>query len=267
RVKEVDMRLLEVEREKITAPVYRIRFQSGTKEVEELARSIQANGLLCPLLVKVAGGGKYSLVAGARRLAALDKLGWEKAPCLELGDADEGDSLIKGIAENIGRLDLFPLERGMAFAEIVEKYGYTQRELSEKIGKDESYVSHYLRLLKLIHPKILDLLRAGKISYGHGQALMILDDQEEQLALARRIVAEHLTIAETALLVDQARPVGELTDREKEFNAVERDVMKLKKEWRSRIKMTQGKKQEAIHINFLRREELKELLRKIADAL
>ena len=261
------MKLITVERSKIVFPRYRIRFRKRDKEVEELSRSIQAAGLLCPLHVQKTKGETYSLVAGELRLAALDLLGRTQAPCLELDETERRNDLIMGLVENVDRFPLDPLERAKAFAETIRRYECTHQQLADCLGKDRSYVSHQLRLLDKIHPTVLDYLCQGKITSGHAFVLMRLKDLEAQLPVAREIVKEKLTIAETALLVDQARPEGELTEREKELNAIERKFMKLKKDWRSRIKITQGRKYEELRVRFSGEEELKDLIKRIADAL
>ena len=208
------------------------------------------------------------MLAGFRRLRALDKLGWKEIPCAILDVKGDRDALIKGIVESIERLDLSPLERARGFDELIDNYGSTQSEIADKTGRSQGYISQHIRLLKNLNPKVLRYLHDGKITFGHARALIRLEDQEKQLEIADRIIAEQLNVKEAELVVDLARPERELTDREKELNTIERDVMKkLSKEWRTRIIIRQGRKREKILINFSDRSELKEMLSRIVAAL
>ena len=261
------MKFLLIDRNKIRVEGYRLRFKSGRREVETLAESIRKHGLLCPIIVTGEGDG-YRLIAGERRLAALDRLGWTKIPALDLESPGEADILIKGLVENLIRLNLSPIEKAMGMKELVETHDYRQEDLADKLGIDQSTVSHYLRMLDILHPRVREYVHESEITFGHAKVLMRLKDRETQLRIAERVIEEGLTISQTALIVDQARPPEELTDREKRLNRIEEVIRKTvgEKWWRG-VSIRQGKKKEQIRIDFSEENELKEICRKIAEAL
>ncbi len=261
------MKLLMIERDKIRVEGYRVRFKSGGAEIDELADSIRTHGLLCPIAVSPAGDG-FSLVAGERRLAALDLLGWEKIPAVIPDSRGGGDILVKGLVENIARLNLSPLEKALAMREIIQTYKYTQEQLAEELGIDRSSAAHHLRMIDLLHPRVLQYVHDGSLTFGHAKILMKLEDREKQLEIAGRVILEGLTIAHTALLVDQARPAHELTPKEKELNEIERDIeQEFGDDWWQVISIRQGVKKEKLMVDFTDRKNLRELLLKILQAL
>lgn len=261
------MKFQLIPRDKIRIGEYQLRFRSGVMKIEDLARSIKQNGLICPLAVS-RKGDYYSLIAGERRLLACEKLGWEEIPCVILDQEGDADILIQGIVENIERIDLSPLERAEGFEEVIDVYGTTEEEVAEKIGRTQSYVSHHRRLLRKLNPAVLKYLHEGKLTFGHAQALMTLDDLEKQLEIANKVVMDELTVKDTWLLVDLARPLKELTENEKELNAIEEDLMQeFKKEWRKSINVRTGKKRETVLLRFGSRDEIRELARRLLAAV
>ena len=262
------MKLLMIDREKIKIEGYRLRFKSGRADIEDMVNSIKTHGLLCPIVVSKENGS-FQLIAGERRLTAMDQLGWKKIPAIDKDSEGGADILIMGLVENIVRLNLSPLERAMAMQEIIETYKYTQEELADKLGVDRSTAAHFLRMIHTLHPEILKYVHESSITFGHAKVLMRLKDQEAQLKIANRIVADDLTISQTALLVDQARPPSELTPEEKELNAVERDIERVvgPTEWWEAISIRQGKNKEKLTVDFNTRDGLKKLLLKILEAL
>lgn len=261
------MELLMIDRDKIKVEGYRLRFKSGEAGIEDLADSIDTHGLLCPIVVS-RKKDSFQLIAGERRLSAMDRLGWKKIPAVDSASAGGADILIKGLVENIIRLNLSPLEKAMAMEEIIKTYKYTQEELAEQLGIDRTTATHYLRMIHILHPEVLKYVHEGSLTFGHAKVLMRLKDQDGQLKIANRIVAEGLTIMQTALLVDQARPASELTPAEKELNTMERDIKKVVgPKWWQGISIRQGEKKEQLMVDFTDRKGLKEILLKILEAL
>lgn len=261
------MKLLMIDRGKIKIEGYRLRFKSGRMDIEDMVHSIKTHGLLCPIVV-AKDDDSFQLIAGERRLRAMDRLGWKKIPAIDKESEGGADILIMGLVENIVRLNLSPLERAMAMQEIIETYRYTQEQLAEELGVDRSTAAHFLRMIDTLHPQVLKYVHESSITFGHAKVLMKLKDQDAQLKIANRIVADGLTINQTALLVDQARPPSELSPEEKELNAVERDIERVVgPRWWEDISIRQGKNKEQLTVNFNDRKNLKELLLKILEAL
>lgn len=148
-------------------------------EIASLARSIVSQGILQPLIIRKAGM-RFQLIAGERRLRAAVKAGLKKVPVV-VREADDQQMLALALVENIQRQDLGPVEKAEAFKRLSSEFNLTQEEMGEKVGMSRSSVANFQRLLELPE-QVLDILRAGRLSMGHGRALLGLDNK----ALIRR---------------------------------------------------------------------------------
>jgi len=160
-------------------------------DLAELAASLEAHGLVQPIVVR-ATGDRYQLIAGQRRLAAARKLGWEKVAVRVL-DVDDREMSEIAIVENLQRRDLDALEKATSFKQYLATWNCTQEELAKRLSIDRSTVANFIRLLDLpeaVHEK----LRSGAISMGHARALLPLGDDEEQIRLAERIAREGMSV-------------------------------------------------------------------------
>ena len=166
-------------------------------ELEELAASIRENGLLQPLVVRPAptAKGRYELIAGERRFRALKRLGWSDAPVL-VRDASDETLLVLALVENLQREALNPLEEAEGYAALSERYGLSQSDIANVVGKDRSTVANLLRLLKL-PPSIRKFVEDGSLSMGHARALLSVADPVRAVELARRAVREGWSVRET----------------------------------------------------------------------
>lgn len=208
-------------------------------ELEELTSSIKENGLLQPLLVRPAGPGRYELVAGERRLRSVQRLGWQEAPVVVRKVEDEG-LLVLALVENLQREELNPLEEAEGYLTLTERFGLTQEEVSQAVGKDRSTVANLLRLLKL-PPSIRRLLEAGDLSMGHARALLSVEDPVRASSLARQAVKEGWSVREierhargSASRAAKARP-----SRDPVVRALEEA---LRERLATRVKIRAGKK-------------------------
>ena len=170
-------------------------------ELEGLAQSIRANGILQPLIVRALENGKYELVAGERRLRAARLTGLTKVPCV-VSDISETDSAIFAVLENIQRQDLDYFEEAEALATLVSDYHMGQDELCKKLGKAQSTISNKLRLLKLSDEMRYQISRAG-LSERHARALLSLNDEVQRARALAIIIDRHLTVSESEQLIDQ----------------------------------------------------------------
>ncbi|MBQ8688945.1 MAG: ParB/RepB/Spo0J family partition protein [Clostridia bacterium] len=160
--------------------------------LEELAKSIEANGVLQPILVREYGKGRYQIIAGERRFRACKIAGVTEIPAIIL-DMDDKKVAEISLIENIQREDLNPIEEAMAFRALAEVYGLTQEEISERVGKSRAAVTNSLRLLDLPEP-VLDMIAAGRITAGHGRTLLGVYNVDDMLSLMMRIMNEGLSV-------------------------------------------------------------------------
>lgn len=162
-------------------------------ELEELRASIQANGLLQPLLVRPRGAG-FELVAGERRFRAIQELRWRDVP-VHVRDLDDQAVLTLALIENLQRSDLNPIEEAEGYQELVARFSLTQQQVGAAVGRERSTVANMLRLLAL-PTAVRQMVRGGELSLGHARALLALADEGSILALARDVVADGLTVRE-----------------------------------------------------------------------
>jgi ParB family chromosome partitioning protein len=153
-----------------------------------LADSLGERGVLQPVLVRPKPGGTYELIAGERRWRAAQLAGLEKIPAL-LRERDDSQTLEIALIENMAREDLNPVEEARACAALVEDLGLTREEVGRRVGRSRVAVSNLLRLLDL-PDEALEMLEQGKLSEGHGRALLLAEDHTERRRLARSVVQE-----------------------------------------------------------------------------
>ena len=191
---EVDIDLIEPNPEQP-----RTRFQETA--MEELAKSIQANGIVQPIVVRK-NGNKYQIVAGERRWRAAQRAGLKKVPVTQKEVAD--DKLLElALIENIQRQELNPIEEAQAYRKLIETIGLTQEQLSERVGRERTLIATTIRLLKL-PDDVQNLIADGKLSAGHGRALLLTEDADIQRRAARNILDKGLSVRETERAVKAA---------------------------------------------------------------
>ncbi len=164
------------------------------ESLEELAASIQEQGIIQPLIVRRVEGGKYELIAGERRLKAAKLAGLQRVPVV-VNQAVPERVFELALIENIQREDLNPIEEALAYRELQEKSGLTHEEIATRVGKDRTSVSNSLRLLGLPEEIRGDVIE-GRISMGHARALLALEDDAEKIRLKKRILQEGLSVRE-----------------------------------------------------------------------
>jgi ParB family chromosome partitioning protein len=176
----------------------RITFKED-EEFRELLASIEKEGLLQPILVRPLGNGLYECVAGERRLRAVKKLGWKEVPAI-VKELDDRSALLIALIENLQRKDLNPIETALAYQSLMEKFGFTQEEVAERVGKDRATVANLVRILKLPEEVKQDLLE-GRLSVGHAKALLSLQDVDNILQVRELILKKGLSVRQTEELV------------------------------------------------------------------
>lgn len=170
------------------------------EDLTELAASLKAHGIVQPIVVRPAPGseGRYEIIAGERRWRAAQRAGLHDVPVTIL-EATDREALELAIVENVQRADLNPVEEARGYQALIEEFNYTQADLGANIGKSRVHVTNTLRLMKL-PPAALKLLEDGKLSAGHGRALLQSEDPQ---ALAELVVQKNLSVRETERLAQQ----------------------------------------------------------------
>ena len=174
-------------------------------KLQELADSIQASGLLQPVVVREANGA-YELIAGERRWRAVQKLGWTKVPVV-VKQADDRTLLTLAIIENIQRAELSPLEEAASYQRLIDEFKASQGDVARLVGRDRSTVANALRLLKL-PAEVRELLERRQLSEGHARALLGVTDERLLTRLAHAAVAEGWSVREVEARVRGERPAA-----------------------------------------------------------
>ena len=195
---------LEVDIEQLAPNRYQPRSRTEDARIEELARSIRANGLIQPILVRQAPQG-YQIIAGERRWRAAQRAGLLKVPVTvrDVPDGQDQKLLLLALIENIQRENLNPMEEAAAYQRLADEFSLSHEEIAAAVGKDRSTVANLLRLLKLPQD-VRDEVSAGRLTTGHARALLALDGEDTQRNFARDIVAHGWSVRETEQLVTRA---------------------------------------------------------------
>lgn len=187
----------------IEANPFQPRTEFEQKALDELSESIKVHGLIQPVTVRKMGYDKYQLISGERRTRASIMAGLERIPAY-IRIANDQEMLEMALIENIQRENLNPIEVSLSYKRLLEECQLKQEELGDRVGKDRSTVSNYLRLLRL--PDEVQIgLKINKISMGHAKAILSVEDPDEQIALYRRIEKENLSVRGAEEVVKQAK--------------------------------------------------------------
>ncbi|HQV99763.1 MAG TPA: ParB/RepB/Spo0J family partition protein [Bacteroidia bacterium] len=195
--------IAQIPLEQIEPNPFQPRVDFDDTALGELAASIKEQGIIQPITVRKLGYDKYQIISGERRYKA-SKLGGLKTIPAYIRVANDQGMLEMAIVENIQRQDLNSLEVALSYKRLIDECGLTQEELSERLGKNRSTVTNFLRLLKL-PPDIQASVRDGKISMGHARAILGVDDIDKQLYIYREILNKNLSVRDVELL---ARETG-----------------------------------------------------------
>ncbi|MFT0213573.1 ParB/RepB/Spo0J family partition protein [Pseudomonas sp. F1_0610] len=179
---------------------YQPRRDMDPQALEELAKSIKAQGIMQPIIVRAITANKYEIIAGERRWRAAQQAGLEQVPVI-IRDVPDEAAIAMALIENIQREDLNPIEEAVALQRLQQEFELTQQEVADAVGKSRPAVANLLRLLQLPE-EIKTFLSHGDIEMGHARALLGLE-QNQQLQLVQEIIAKGLTVRQTEALVKQ----------------------------------------------------------------
>ena len=198
--------------EKIVSNPFQPRDQFDDELLKELAASIEKQGIIQPITVRKLGYDKYQLISGERRLRASKVAGISEVPCY-IRVANDEQMLEMALVENIHRKDLNAIEIAISYQRLIEECELTHEKLSERISKNRSTITNYLRLLKL--PAEIQLaLRDDKISMGHARALINVTDPEIPLGILNKIIARDLSVRQVEELVRNFQVLPPVTKKD-----------------------------------------------------
>jgi len=253
----IDQDLIEIGIEQIDPNEVQPRQVFRQEKLEELAASLKANGVIQPVVVR-RRGDRFQLIAGERRWRAAQLAGLHKIPAIVKEVSDAG-ILELSLIENLQREDLNPIEEAGAYRNLIDKLGYTQEQLAQRVGRDRSSIANSLRLLKL-PAAIQALVEEQKLSMGHARALISLGSPAEQEALAKRIVLKGLSVRDAERLAKLPAKALSTESRKPQRRPVDPNVnaaeLRLKRKLGAPVKINVTKRGGSILIKFSTMDDL-----------
>lgn len=238
------------------------RHEFDQDALNELAASMDAAGLLQPVVVRSGGNGRYELIAGERRLRAARQLGWAEIGAV-VREVDDRTLLTLALIENIQRDALSPIDEALGYRRLIEEFAASQADVATLVGRSRPAVANALRLLKLPEP-VQELVHQGALSTGHARALLSLEDPSTLVALAHKAVAERLSVRELEATArgDRAparRPRGGRTPR-KPSPEIRRVEDALRRHLKTDVFVAARGKGGRVTMNFYSNDDLARLL-------
>lgn len=220
-------------------------------KLDELAKSITTNGVVQPVLLR-RKGERFELIAGERRFRAAIRANLSSIPAV-VRNVQDNQVLEIALIENIQREDLNPIEEANAYRKLIDHLGLTQETLADRVGRDRSYVTNYLRLLRLPED-IQDLVQTGRLSAGHARTLLGVEHVEVQRRLARKIVDKDLSVRATEELVRLSTKNPGGRERRASRGQADPNVRaaenKLRRRYATKVRIHEGKGPKAGRIEF-----------------
>ena len=230
--------------------------------LRELAESLRSQGVIQPLVVRALDSGRFQIVAGERRWRAARLAGLERVPVV-VKDLNGLQALEVALIENIQREDLNPLEEAEAYRQLIEEHGLTQDKLAKQVGRQRSTVANSLRLLKL-PDDLQGFLMTGELSMGHARAILGLASASAQMAVARKVVRDGLSVRACEELVRAQTKHSRVRGRgktEKTMTAAQRQLVDgLQRRFGTKVDLVQGRKGGRMVIHYFSNEELDRIL-------
>jgi ParB family chromosome partitioning protein len=254
-------RALEVDIDLLRPNKFQPRAHIDDGKIEDLSRSIRANGVIQPIVVRKAENG-YEIVAGERRWRASQRAGLHKVPVV-VRDIPDDRLLAAALIENIQREDLNPIEEALAYRRLADEFQLTQEQIAESVGKDRSSIANYVRLLKL-PDAIRDHVASSALSMGHARALLGVQDEAAQLRIGQDIVARKLSVRETEALVKRTLEPPKKAEVEKDVHTRAAEE-RLRFALGTRVRIVRKGKAGRIEIDFGDENELQRLYEQLTE--
>ncbi|WP_108672271.1 ParB/RepB/Spo0J family partition protein [Peribacillus acanthi] len=252
--------VIEISIKELRPNPYQPRKLFKAEAIEELKESILQHGILQPIIAKKSVKG-YEIVVGERRFRAAKAAGLKKVPVV-VRDLTSQQMMELAVLENLQREDLTPIEEAIAYQSLLDKLSLTQEELAKRLGKSRPHITNHIRLLSL-PIDIQDLISEGKISMGHGRALLGLKKKTQLKLIVDKIVKEELNVRQLEHLIQQ---INTNVSRETVKKPVKKDVFireqeeSLRERFGTTVTITQKKKKGKIEIEFFSPEDLNRIL-------
>ena len=243
---------------------YQPRTRMDQASLEELARSLKAQGVMQPILARTLGKGRYEIIAGERRWRAAKLAGLREVPVV-IREVPDSAALAMALIENIQREDLNPLEEANGIHRLINEFKMTHQEAAEAVGRSRAATSNLLRLLNLPQ-SVQALVYDGKIDMGHARALLALEGRREE-DVAMRVAERGLSVRETEKLVqDILSPKPKKSNRLKTNRDILRFEEELSEKFGTAVEIKPGKKGAGkLVISYASHEHLDDLLSKFKN--
>ena len=257
---EKEEKVQEIGIKEIRPNPYQPRKVFQPEAIEELKLSIQEHGILQPIIVRKTIKG-YEIVVGERRFRAAKEAKLETVPAV-VRELNEQQMMELAVLENLQREDLNPIEEGFAYQTLIEKLKLTQEELAKRLGKSRPHLANHIRLLSL-PPKIQQLISDGKISMGHGRALLGLRKKDKLPVLVDKILKDGMNVRQLEQLIQQ---MNEVVPRETKKEKTTKDVFirdretTLRERFGTTVNIKQTKNKGKIEIEFFSKDDLERIL-------
>jgi ParB family transcriptional regulator, chromosome partitioning protein len=250
----------EISLQELRPNPYQPRKTFQQEAIDELKESILEHGILQPLVVRKSIKG-YEIVVGERRFRAAKEAKLASVPAV-VRELTEQQMMELAVLENLQREDLNPIEEGLAYQTLMEKLKFTQEEVAKRLGKSRPHVANHIRLLSL-PAKIQELISDGKISMGHGRALLGLRQKAKLPALVDKIIQESLNVRQLEKIIQH---LNENVPRETKKPEKKKDVFiqerehSLRERFGTTVSIKQTKNKGKIEIEFFSKEDLERIL-------
>jgi ParB family chromosome partitioning protein len=237
--------------------------------LSQLADSIGQFGVLQPIIVRESAflAGTYEIIAGERRWRAAKMAGLSEIPAVIL-DGDDLKAAQIAVIENVQREDLNPVEEALAYDALIDRFGLSQDQVAKQVGKSRSAVTNVLRLLDL-PDEVLELLKNGDLTAGHARAILGLKDEEQMIALAKRVIEKDLSVRDVEKTVRLLNYEPRQLDEDEETELTQRKVYMKDLERRAlgilgrRVRILKSAKKKVVELTYTDDEDLEALLKSI----
>lgn len=251
--------------DKLVSGEYQPRQNFKKESLQDLAQSIKENGILQPIIARKSGSGRLEIVAGERRWRAAQAAGLHEVPVL-IKNFNDQETLELAIIENIQREDLNPIEEAEGYARLIGEFKLSQQQVSEKVGRDRATVANAVRLLALPE-EVKGLVGSGQLSVGHAKVLLSLPDIKTQIVLAKKVLAEKISVRKLEKLVSEAQapqtekaPLDEKSVTQRLIAGLSDELQKI---IGTKVAIDYGNSKGRISVHFYSDDELTQIVEKL----